>query len=874
MTNTTSPKISSVPRSDLILGMIALVAAVLYVALQPRVNPDALVDYRLTADEAVEAARSFLAANQIDAAGLDAHPEWRRNVELLEVMQATRGRDGLMTSGDSQQAFPEPLHFALVTFADQDAPDETLYGVRLTNEGQPWSFTSSATVARRTVDRDLVDDALIEDGAVLGLSDTATRSLPDSVLAARLRFEPSGRPPSELRDGEPARARRPPFAMSLVGAEYIAKTHLAKYRIPGWPSEVDSSYVQPGERVAHVLFRNPDGNADSLGHATTVRVTVAPDGLLHGLIVQHTLVEEPAQAGEAVKLTTVSVIVAGAVFVLLAVVLLVFFFRRLIARAIDVKAALIDALVFSLMFVAFILTANGIIRDGGVMWIRLLAVAATIVVGGTVVSLGAFIVSGAADSLARRSWSKKLFTTSLVRQGALINSFVASSVLRGLAIGLVILAVTTLMMWIFRSAPVSLNSSTFGGQSFRPALGALGLSGLTAYLKAVVVVLTVAALLHRPKKLVWPTLVAATLALTLALVSPVSFESAWLNWASSAAVAIVATLTFLRYDLLTLFSAFSSSSLVWYLQEGWLISGSPVWADLLAASIFLGLIVGVCVVGLRKGQSVPGGGEYVPSYIRELRQQERLQSELAIAHEVQESFLPRETPDVQHLDIAATCIPAEEVGGDYYDLIKISEHELAVAVGDVSGKGIQASFFMTLAKGFLRTLSRERTSPAAVLAQMNRLFMECAPRGVFISMVYGIVDVSDGTFRFARAGHNPVLVLRATGEAQVCRPAGMGIGLDLGNGFDRHIEEAAIKLDNNDILIFYTDGFSEARDDSNREFGDARLKESVEGADSDTASMLLDDVCEVVDNFVAGAKRHDDMTMLVLRYTGRAASES
>jgi hypothetical protein len=382
-------------------------------------------------------------------------------------------------------------------------------------------------------------------------------------------------------------------------------------------------------------------------------------------------------------------------------------------------------------------------------------------------------------------------------------------------------------------------------------------------------VLTVAAICFAPGRSAWIPVLGIVFASTLGLASPVTFGSAWMTWAASAAIGLVIALTFWKFDTLTAFSALSSSSLVWLLQEGWLVRGSPVLVDLLMAGVFLAVVVAVGFVGISRGRNVPGVGEFVPSYIRELRQQERLQRELEIAHQVQESFLPHEMPDVEHLDIAATCIAAEVVGGDYYDLIKLDDDNLALAIGDVSGKGIQAAFFMTLTKGFLRSLCREQSSPAEVLRRMNRLFVESAPKGVFISIVYGIIDVRGREFLFARAGHNPVILRRSNGDARHLQPSGMGIGLDSGGRFDQVIAESRISLEPGDMLIFYTDGFSEARNHGHEEYGDERLLRTVSSANADTARALLDDVCGEVDRFVKGAERHDDMTMLVVRLTGR-----
>ena len=285
------------------------------------------------------------------------------------------------------------------------------------------------------------------------------------------------------------------------------------------------------------------------------------------------------------------------------------------------------------------------------------------------------------------------------------------------------------------------------------------------------------------------------------------------------------------------------------------------------------LVAGIAVlgfVGVASGRSGREVKEYVPAYIEELAQQERMEHELKLAQQVQTSFLPRKMPDVHGLDIAAMCLPALEVGGDYYDFVEVGPGKLAVAVGDVSGKGIQAAFYMTLAKGFVQTLSRDGRSPADVLRRLNALFCENAPRGTFISMIYGVVDVEARTFSFARAGHNPVILKRSPSQRpELFQPAGMAIGLAAGRRFDEAIEEATLELRPGDALVFYTDGFSEAMNRMKEQYGDDRLARKVGDVGQRPASGILQLVSEDVHHFVQEAGRHDDMTMVVVKLDGR-----
>ena len=206
------------------------------------------------------------------------------------------------------------------------------------------------------------------------------------------------------------------------------------------------------------------------------------------------------------------------------------------------------------------------------------------------------------------------------------------------------------------------------------------------------------------------------------------------------------------------------------------------------------------------------------------------------------------------------------VGGDYYDFITLEKDRLAFVLGDVSGKGIQAAFFMTLVKGIVQTLSRQSLSPADVMRKLNHLFCQNAPAGTFISVIYGVVDPINKTFTFARAGHNPAILYRAeTGQAEALRPKRMAIGFSDSSKFDDNIEEVVVDLKHGDTLVFYTDGFSEAMNRSRDLYGDDRLVEKMTRIGEYGASTILRLMTEDVHHFIEGMGRTDDMTMAVLK---------
>jgi len=219
------------------------------------------------------------------------------------------------------------------------------------------------------------------------------------------------------------------------------------------------------------------------------------------------------------------------------------------------------------------------------------------------------------------------------------------------------------------------------------------------------------------------------------------------------------------------------------------------------------------------------------------------------------------------VDVAAMCLAAYEVGGDYYDFILLDDHRLAIAIGDVSGKGIQAAFYMTLVKGAVQALAREYDRPTEVLQRLNDQFYENAPAGTFITMIYGVLDLKQQTFTFARAGHNPLLVHRMGQRLPTSlRPAGMAIGLTRTAEFKEQLKAVTLALAPEDLLVFFTDGITEATGRSREQYGETRLVQSLaSAANANSAAGVLDGLRADVRLFTNGAARADDMTAVVLR---------
>jgi serine phosphatase RsbU (regulator of sigma subunit) len=253
--------------------------------------------------------------------------------------------------------------------------------------------------------------------------------------------------------------------------------------------------------------------------------------------------------------------------------------------------------------------------------------------------------------------------------------------------------------------------------------------------------------------------------------------------------------------------------------------------------------------------------------MREQAEKERLEEELRIAREIQMSLLPGGAlSTLPGLRVAAMCIPATEVGGDYYDVLPLSDTRMGVLVADVSGKGTSAALYMAELKGLVLSLSRIHDSPARLLVEANRILAQSMDSRTFVTMTYAVVDIAEGRMRFARAGHNPLIHLEArTGKTRVLTPPGLGLGLDPGDGFERILEEDEVPLTPGDFFLFFTDGLSEAMNEGAELFGESRLRRILEESEGLTSEQLRGRILEEVERFVGDAAPHDDLTMVVLK---------
>jgi len=248
-----------------------------------------------------------------------------------------------------------------------------------------------------------------------------------------------------------------------------------------------------------------------------------------------------------------------------------------------------------------------------------------------------------------------------------------------------------------------------------------------------------------------------------------------------------------------------------------------------------------------------------------LVEKERLERELELARELQQSILPHEFPDFPGFNCAARSRPAWQVGGDFYDVISLSKGRVGLVMADVSDKGLAAALYMALTRSLIHAEAKHSSSPRQVLLNIHRLLLEITQADMFVTVFYGVLDPARGDLRYARAGHDrPLLFSPSSGE---CRFLAAD-GILLGCVEKVRLEEVSVRLHTGDLLVLYTDGITDANSPAGEFFGVERLRETVSAAGGLSAQALCDLIFGHVDRFQAEAVQHDDMALLVVEANG------
>ncbi|RMG15649.1 MAG: serine/threonine-protein phosphatase [Planctomycetota bacterium] len=264
-----------------------------------------------------------------------------------------------------------------------------------------------------------------------------------------------------------------------------------------------------------------------------------------------------------------------------------------------------------------------------------------------------------------------------------------------------------------------------------------------------------------------------------------------------------------------------------------------------------------------KWQRIREDLEAVRSRVERVRQHE---SHLREARSKQLRLLP-ELPELEGYEFGRIYKPCEAVGGDFYHLFRASEGSLAVAIGDIAGHGIEAALLMGLAKKLLEVHGRGGTSPAQTLSLANRDIYSDLDERTFVTAFYGLLDIETRRFRFARAGHDPLILFNPerSPRLQVLDSKGMALGMDEGPLFEQMLEELEVALRPGDLLLQYTDGVTESMNADAEQFGAERLYAVVEEHGHHEVEYVLWKIEKAVQRFRGKCPRSDDFTMIGIK---------
>ncbi len=589
-----------------------------------------------------------------------------------------------------------------------------------------------------------------------------------------------------------------------------------------------------------------------------INVTVSGD-LISEYSLAYDVPESDSKAHDSIFSVATEVPFYLAVYILI----LIIGYKRIRAYEVSFRLAIIMGLIVGVSFSINLYTLIADSSKGWELWLPLIF--STIFL-----SAGVFISWAVSETISREAWKEKFVSLDLLTKGYAFHSRVGTSGIRGLIGAFLIYLVWAGILFVseqfFRISFVFKDSSSIISHfhSVSPALNVINKSIYPEiYVTAIFLLFVYSGLKRRFNSL---SLLLPISALLWGLINYNDLVPIYWGVITGIITGGLFILLFHYYDVLAALIAL----IIYHIIDigiSLFTSGNPYYLNSGYYIILVFILFAVfLIIGLFTRDKVTDFDFITPAFVKNITERQRMQRELEIARDVQMSFLPVKNPQYKGLDIAAKCIPALEVGGDYYDFVKLDESRFGIIIGDVSGKGTQAAFYMTLAKGFVKALSKTVKSPSEFLIKLNELFYENVERGTFISMIYGIFDVDEKTLTFSRAGHNPVLARQSDKkEIELLNPVGLALGLEKGKLFSKTIKELKVDICSGDVFVFYTDGFTEARNKYKSEFTEERFKEVISKNIDHPANEILQKAVDGVNTFIGKALQHDDMTMIVVK---------
>ena len=257
---------------------------------------------------------------------------------------------------------------------------------------------------------------------------------------------------------------------------------------------------------------------------------------------------------------------------------------------------------------------------------------------------------------------------------------------------------------------------------------------------------------------------------------------------------------------------------------------------------------------------------YIKRMQKEHNELEGIKGDLAVAREIQQAILPRIFPpfpeNASQMDLAAQMTAAKDVGGDFYDFFRIDDDRIGFVIADVSGKGVPAAIFMAVSHTLIKATGIRDLASNECMETVNNILCNESVGSMFVTVFYGVYDLTTGQVDYTNAGHNPPYILHADGSVEMLKN---DCNLVLGAVEDMKYNSQSLQLNPGDALVMYTDGVTEAENKAHDQFGESRLETelaALQGADS---KQIVQTVLAKVREFAAGAPQSDDITQLVIR---------
>ena len=877
-------------KKHLLLLLAAIVAAIIFFVIYPKENPTSALKNRLDRNKVLAQTREFLDTQHLPYGELKTRIQFKTNTILLDSLSKNYSRSQIRSLMDSGKLQNLPVYYWDVEWfrpnasfssggntQSSDRPEgQIVYTFNLTSNGKIWLFNREKNHSESGLksDRKALAYALSTNDSTRQAINVMLETIPDTVLEHKFIWDLNNQirhfghlhdVPQQLSKLGASLSNRIPLLINRKLAEKLALYQLQN-ELPWFGnSRIDTLYTVPGSdgMVARVRIAAQQKIA---GQSIAANVDLTTAGGLVRLETKFNSEPEPTSGSRTFP--SISAFVTIAVYVFLFIFFVYVFIRRIDARRFDTRNSITDGVLGWFLLVSANITQQLVNYYPGVGYQFYLMILLGVIASGFIGAIGLFVVSGTAESIARQYVPLKLETLSLVRRGYLRNRPMGLVLFRGVSFGLILCGITTLLLFAFPHVTLTQNDARLvflTDQSYLPFINIIGNSGYSVILIGFMVFLGLGSYVYSTKPKPWVFFLVT--AVLLAFLSVAPFDLNLVNqWILSFLIGLFIAFIYWRFDLLTVIVSSFTYFALWKTSTGWVIPHSP---DLASAIVIWLILAGVLLVGLwsmYSSEDLEDLPKYVPKYIEELSQKQRMQHELELARSVQLNFLPHEQPCLKGADIVSQCISAYETGGDYYDFIERKDGSLGFVIADVSGKGIKAAFYMTLLKGYLQCLAHQYDSPSALLTEVNSLFRDNVDRGIFVSMIYGIINPVANRLVFARAGHNPLIFKSDTNtRSKVLRPEGLAIGMADSDTFKENIKDITLHLNPGNLISVYTDGFTEAMNHSKSLFGDDRLVDIIDDSSSLPTQAILDRIVQEVNRFSNGADQHDDMTMILMK---------